>query len=195
MSQRYTHENRAWVKRTLSALLPEGVTADVSLLRDGWQMQVTVCGPKSCHPYEFAPGLTELHLIRLAEQWKTGDRVPPPHDDKATPEALGSMVDTADELRAWARSSKKGQRVIYFTGNLAQFRADTAKAVVTLQAKGDEKISGNGLSAAERVKLTSMQGKLSLLEAVNTLQVASMIELTQARLTDGQGFIYYAVKR
>lgn len=194
MTQRYTHDSRAWAQRILGALLPEGVTANIILLRDGWGMNITVCGKSDCRPYEFGPGLTEYHLIRLADLWKTGDYVAPP-EPATTPDALGHFVDTADDLRAWVRPAKRGQRVVYFTGNLAQFRADASKQVVALQAKGDEKISGFGNSAAERVTLTNLQARLALLAAVNTLMEASMIELTQLRMSDGTGFTYYAVKR
>lgn len=195
MTTRFTHQTRGWAKQILAALLPSTVTSDIALYRDGWEMKITICGTKSCHTYEFVPDLSEFQLIKLADQWKTGERVAPIITEATASQPLGNFVDTADELRAWVRTAKKGQRVIYFMGNLAQFRTDTSKKVVELQARGDSKASGNGLSAAERVQLTSMQGRLTLLESINTLQVANMIELTQARMSDGQGFTYYAVKR
>ena len=196
MTTRYTHETRAWAQKTLGALLPDGVEADIALLRDGFQMIVTLCGAKGCERYEFPPGLTEYHLFRLAEQWKTGEPVVPLSGADRTLEKLGHFVDTPDEMRAWVRSAKRGQRVVYFTGNLAEFRDDAPKQIVKLQAKGDEKISGNGLSAAERVKLTGLQNRLRLLTDINTMQLAGLIDLTQAHIgAEFGGFTYYAVKR
>lgn len=195
MTQRYTHETRAWASRILAALLPEGVTANVTLLREGWGMNITICGKSACHTYEFAPGISEYHLIRVADQWKTGDMVLSLDQEPRAPDAIGLFVDTVEHLQAWVRTAKRGQRVVYFTGNLAQFRSDASKEVVTLQARGDEKPSGNGITAAERVRMTTMQVRLAMLAAVSTLQNAGMIDLTQLRMSDGAGFTYYAVKR
>lgn len=195
MTQRYTHESRAWAQRILGALLPEGVTANVTLLREGWGIDVTICGKSACRSYEFAPGLTEYHLIQTANQWKTGDMVLPATAEPRAADSIGLFVDTVEDLQAWVRTARRGQRVVYFTGNLAQFRSDASKEVVTLQARGDEKASGNGITAAERLRLTTLQVRLAMLAAVSTLQNAGMIDLTQLRMSDGTGFTYYAVKR
>lgn len=195
MTTRFTHETRQWAKQILAALLPSTASVDIALYRDGWQMKITICGKNECHLYELTPPLTEFQLVSIANQWKTGERVAPPLSENTAGNRLGSIVETADDLKTWVRSARKGQRVIYFLGNLAQFRVDASKEVVALQAKGDSTASGNGLSAAERVLLTKLQTTTALLVDINTLQLAGMIEVTQARMADGEGFVYYATKR
>jgi hypothetical protein len=193
MTRRYTFDDLGETKRKLAALLPQGVTATATLMRDGWAMQVTVCGRDTCRPYDFGPGLTDLSLFRVADQWKTGEWVKPLADSFVA--VTGQFVDSRNELMVWFNSAKRGERIVYFTGRLAEFRAEAPKQIVSLQALADQSRTGKPLGTADRVKLMDLQAKMDLLEAVQHLNSASLLDLTQMRMTDGVGFTYYAVKR
>lgn len=199
MSRRYTHEDTAEIKRKLTALLPASVTCMATLTRDGWGLTLSVCGPQQCHAYEFGPGLNDIQILRVSEQWKGGTYAPPmPAPGSSTiteAQSLAHFVDNRNELMQWVREGKRGSRVVYFRGNLAQFRADAPKDVVRLQSKNDQKVKPDNLEAGERVSLTRIQNTLDMLEAINTLQVAGLIDVAQQRMADNTGFVYYAAKR
>ncbi len=194
MTRRYTHDDSQEVRRKTQALLPEGVTCTTTLMRDGWQLNIVVCGAKTCHTYEFGPGITDLHMLKVSAQWKNGDRevsLVTSDDIKAT----GHYVDNKGELTHWARTSRPGERVVYFRGNLAQYRADAGPRMVALQTLADASRTGKPLPPHERVELMDLQNRQELLEAVQHLSMAAVISLVQERMSDGQGFTYYAVKR
>ena len=195
MTRRYTHDDSQEVRRKTQALMPEGVECTATLLRDGWQLNLVVCGRTSCHTYEFGPGITDLHMVKVAGQWKSGDRdvshIPAADDVKTT----GQFADNRDEMTYWARTARVGDRVVYFRGNLAQFRAEAGPRIVALQAQADASRTGKPLPPQEHVTLMDLQAKQDLLEAVQHLSRANVVSLVQERLADGTGFTYYAVKR
>lgn len=199
MSRRYSFEDISTTERKLAALLPASVTCRATLQKDGWGLALSVCGEQQCHTYEFGPGLNDIQILRVSDQWKDGIYAPPvlaPGSSTITEaQSLAHFVDNRNELMQWVREGKRGSRVVYFRGNLAQFRADAPKDVVRLQSKNDQKVKPDNLEAGERVQLNRIQGTLDMLEAIGTLQVAGLIDVAQQRMADNTGFVYYAAKR
>jgi hypothetical protein len=160
-------------------------------------MAITVCGRSQCLPYEFGPGLDNRHLLQIADQWKTGERVVQSAStfDPMLEVAQVRFIEDADSLTAWVRTARKGNRVIYFRGEIAQFRYEAPRRLARLLAKADELPAGKSLETHERIDVATIQRQLALLEAVNHLHMANMIEMVQLRMTDGTGTVYYAAKR
>lgn len=199
MSRRYEYQDAARAAVVLKAMLPEGIAVTATLTRDGWEMSIAVCGSSECKSFEFGPGITDHHLVTLAESWATGDYVAPAEPATHGLSALQSQsVETAEQLISWARNAKHGARAIYFRGELAQFRYDGPRQLREKSAmleKINVKNKKDPDVARLRVQVNQLQTTLELLVAVERLREASVIVLMQLRLTDGSGCVYFAVKR
>lgn len=197
MTRRYVFADISRATRVLGALVPDGVSVNSSIIRDGFGVSISVCGLAGCYSYEFGPGVTDTHLLKISEQWETGSRVESTYEpfDPTLAVAQVRFIETKDAITAWMREAKKGSRVVYFKGELAQYRADAPRRLVRLQAKADNLPAGETLDTHERIELAKIQRLLELLEAVQHLHQANMIEMVQLRMTDGTGTVYYAAKR
>jgi hypothetical protein len=196
MSRRYEFSDVQRVNRTLDALVPEGVKVVTTLVEDGYGLVVTVCGAKTCANYSFGPGATEHNLLKVAEQWKTGEQAPlSPSFDPQMANGTTRFINTKEELIAWVRTAKKGERVIYFHGELAQARYDMPRQRVAIMARSDALPPGKTLEPFERVRLQKISETLEMLEAIGQLQSSNLIEPVQLRMTDGTGYTYYAARK
>lgn len=199
MTRKYVYQDAARAAGILKALLPTGLDCSVSLVRDGWEARVTVCGQTGCETFDFNLGLTDHHLVDLADCWKTGSYVRPAGQQSTALNAMRSLsVETPEQMIAWARSARKGEKVIYFRGELAQFRFDAPRKI---RDKSDllDRIKSKNKKDADvarlRTEVRQLEDQNQLLVAVERLREASVIVLMQLRLTDGSGCVYFAVKK
>lgn len=193
MGRLYTANDTAHAMRVLRALLPQGVTAAATVAEKGWELRIVVCGKTECRTYKFNTGIEDRHLLRIAGWWETGVEVP---SDAPVIEARSApALKSSDEMRLWLASARPGQRAVYFRGDLTQWRHDTSKRLVALQAIVDSARSEYERKARERAELQSIQDTRDLLDAVDTAQRRAIVSLVQERLSDGAGAVYYAVRR
>lgn len=193
MNRLYGFDDTQRTNRILRALLPEGVTATATVANKGWELTVIVCGRTECKTYHFNTGLEDKHLLRLADWWKTGAEVV--NDMPAIAAKTAPSVTTADGLANWHRMAKKGEKAVYFRGQLAQFRFDASKRIVALMAEIDGENSEYQSKATERAELQAKQDTVELLHAIEAMQQHGAVELIQERLSDGTGATYFAIKR
>lgn len=185
------------VMRVLRALLPTDVSVLAQAANGGWVLNVTLCGKTACEVYQFKPTMSDRELLALSMAWETGEFVAPPDgEDKRLMAAIAVDIHltTRNDFIAWARDAKHGAKVVYFKGLLSQFRYDAPRRIVALQRLSDEARPSNPTPVEQRVELADLQERLSLLEAVNNLQKARVVEMVQTKAPDGSGATYYAVK-
>ena len=192
-AHRYTAKDSARAIRVLSALLPEPVKATATVAADGWQFQITICGVETCKTYDFQAGLEDRHLLQLSEWWQSGREIASEIPSITTHTAR--TLITADEAAAWVRQAHKGDRAVYFRGELAQFRYSAPKRVVELQPRIDGARNEYQRKPAEIAELRNLEERLALIRAMDAMHVAGLVEYLQDRMQDGGGAVYYAVRR
>lgn len=198
MMRPYDFKDVGRVTRILQALLPETVKVLAQATRGGWIMSITLCGKASCETYEIKPNMNDRELLSLSLVWATGEFVAPPKgEDKSVVAAIAAdrHITSRNDFISWSRESKHASKIVYFHGNLAQFRFDAPRRVVQLQALSDKSRPSKPRPVDERIELSALQERLSLLEAINNIQRANVIDVFQVKSPDGSGATYYAVKR
>jgi hypothetical protein len=192
--RQFTHGEISRTTNVLKALLPPGVSCSTTSINTGWQLSISVCGD-TCKVYNVHPGsLSDKLLLDIAAEWSAdGTYLPRAAPGSAASHARDVIeITSTQQLTTWTRQAQHGARAIYHRGQLAQFRHDTQREIVRLQAREDQ----GKLRSADRVHLQNLQDSLELIEAVGVLHQARKIELVQVRLPDGSGgATYYAVKK
>lgn len=96
---------------------------------------------------------------------------------------MARVVSTVDEFQAWIRSELHIPEIIYFTGDMAQFRKTAGR-----QIKALAKIRRP--TAAEAYRLDAIRGQLDLCDEARWHARHGNVHLTQKR--GGSGWVYFA---
>jgi hypothetical protein len=175
--------------RKLNAILADGVTAWVRTSggRDRLAISVTnSAGMTWLYEFTTEPALSDAAIVDIANEWRTGTLADLP--------SLPAMRDKGAFLD-WARSAKPGQTVVYFTGELAQFRATAPQRILQLQRLADQARPAAPRPPGEAIELARLQDAIELIQAATTLQQSETVALTQRRSADGKGWMYCATRR
>lgn len=198
MTKTYSHSDSNRVRWLLEALLPFGVSCTTSVLNGGLTLSVSICGPISCRTYEYRSQNSENDFIQLAKAWSTGDFKPPETYSGRHAVALASPITEITSREAfflWFKPAHRGAKIVYFKGRLAQYRHDAQKRLVTLQGLADNARPARPRPTSERIELVQLQEQSYLLQEINRLHSMNKIELTQGKMLNDTGNIYYAVKK
>lgn len=192
----FTHADVSRISRILAALLPDGVTAVVTIKGAGYEAAVTICAKADCREFVIRrAAMTDMKLVELAEAWRTGTYVSQPTTETMKRAAETRTIETASDFTAWVRGAKRGDTVKYFQGHIARFRHEAPREILRLQDLSDKATRKKPRPSHEAIDMERMQTQLDLLNAVMTVQQAQLVELVQAKLSEPEGAIYYAVKR
>lgn len=194
----FTHTDCQRFKKVLEALLPENVQSSVTVGQGGLALSLVLCGPESCKTFQYGPALSENDLFLLSKCWTTGEYVPP--DSMADRQALARAtpvlsITTRQAFFAWFQLAKPGSRIIYFKGRLAQYRHDAGARLVCLQAMEDHSVPSRPRPTAERIERLQLEEQKFLLSEIDRLLRSGKIEVTQAKLPNDSGSIYFGIKR
>lgn len=210
----YTHEDAEDVRRKLDALLATGCRSHTGVYNDGLTLGVVVANrAKKSKLYEFgwaaksddelgraAPPVTDLALLQIVAEWKTGEPAATPADplplaSAAQPEAR--QIDTRETFIDWLREAKPGAQALYHRGSIAHYRKDAPARLVELQRLADAAKPAHPRPVSESVEMQQIQDRLELIATVTQMEQAGLVRLIQRRQVEGGegNFIYLAIKK
>jgi hypothetical protein len=213
----YTHDDAEDARRKLNTLLASGCRAHTGVYNDGKTLGIVVASKAGKSKlYEFgwtclrddthcqpAPPFTDLALLQVVAEWKSGDLEEPPASAAVLPEnpaytgPVAKEVCTRDDFLDWLRTAKPGAHALYHRGSVANYRKDGPIRLIELQRLSDNAKPSHPRPPGESVEMQQIQDRLELITTVSGMVNADMVRLIQRRTVEGgEGeFIYYAVKK
>lgn len=182
--------------RMIGGLVPSGVRVMASVVNAGVTLKVLVQSGIDLATYEFgwtgrsatspgkpAPVFGRAAANIIADEWETGRHLPVAnradnHANHAAPE----WVRSRQELTGWLVGSKNNNvAVVYFAGNLADYRAKAHKRLVEINRIEDKGSGRMPLRASLRRERAQIERVQELLQTIDKLYKNGTITLSQRR--------------
>ena len=181
------------MRRIVEAIVPHQCSVHTASINQGWKVSLTICGTQSCHSYNIEPPLNREAIVRLAAAWETGNYAFAPLAPKPADKVIAAR--NSGDLVVWARKAQSGQRIVYFEGELAQFRQTANTKLRKLHTESDRRTEKTKRWAKKATIMDRLQDQIDLLGVVERLRQANVIDLVQKRKPDGSGAVYFAVRK
>lgn len=211
MTRIYTYDDSEDVRRKVQAMLPAGFKVRAGVYNDGLTLGLVVvnaaqvsrlyefgwAGKTETDPGRPAASITDLALLQIVSQWRTGTLVEEaPGEPLATaPSPAAQTVETREQFLAWLRDAKVGAQALYHRGSLAHYRKDAPLRLIHLERLQDEAKPASPRPRSEAVEIEQIRMHLELLTTVTQMAEADLVHLVQRRAMEEGQSVYYAVKK
>ena len=180
------------MRRLVEAVIPHVCSVQSMAVDAGNRATLVICGSGECKSYTLHPPMNREAILRIASAWETGAYQA--RQDAPRPVEKIQWVQNASDLVVWARSAKKDRRVAYFDGSVATFRHTGGRQLRALRIESEKRNGKTRGWAKDAMIMERLQERLDLLESVERLRQAGVIDLVQQRKADGEA-IYFAVRK
>lgn len=189
----YTSTEIHSMRRIAEAVVPQGCHVQAASLEQGWLVSLIICGHTTCRTYDIRPPMGRQTILAISEAWETGEYVAAA-SDRRIPEKPRHLRSEA-ELQAWLAASRRDMRASYYEGSLAHFRQTANVQLRKLQALSDRKTGKTKRWARKASEMEALSQQLDLLKVVDRLHMLGVVNLVQQRLPQGDGSVYFVVRK
>lgn len=98
------------------------------------------------------------------------------------------------EFLAWVRLARKGDKAVYFIGELAAFRQSAAARIVELERLCDAARPSQPRPPGEAMEIDMLRSRMDLASSVSGLASTGLLHVTQKRNAEGGGWHYIATR-